>query len=87
MDFNEWHLPENKLSRKIHKAWSSRIPIEAIKQYKRDAQVGFTAVITAVITTALREMMMRYKVTIPRTMHAIAPLPWPNHPVKLCNHW
>jgi hypothetical protein len=87
MDVNDWHLPEDKLTRKIHKAWSSRIPISLIKEIKGQYNVGFTAVLVSSLTGALRAMMIRSQVAVPKSIHAILPLPWPGHPPGLNNHW
>jgi hypothetical protein len=49
--------------------------------------VGFTAVLIAGIAGALRKVMLQNQVCVPKKMHAILPLPFPNHPPGLCNHW
>lgn len=87
MDVNSWHLPANQLSRKIYKAWSPRIGIDVIKEIKMRHNVGFTAVLIALISGAIRKMMVKCDVAVPKKVHAILPLPWPNHPSKFCNHW
>ena len=86
-DTNDWHLPEHKLTRTIFKAWTQRIPIDWIKGTKENHKVGFTAVLIAGISGALRKVMMDNNVPVPKKMHCILPLPFPGHPPGFCNHW
>jgi len=86
-DRNAWHLPEHKLSRKIFKAWTRRIPTQWIKTTKQYHKVGFTAVLLSGISGALRKIMLENQVPIPKKMHCILPLPFPGHPTGFCNHW
>lgn len=86
-DSNEWHLPESKLTRKIYKGWTRRIPTSLIKEIKTECRVGFTAVLISTISGALRKMMIRHNVKVPKKMSGLVPLPWPKHPKRFCNHW
>lgn len=86
-DRNAWHLPEDKLTRVIFKSWTKRIPTALIKEIKTNLNAGFTAVLISTVSGAIRKMMLRHGLQVPKRMHAIVPLPWPKHPNKFCNHW
>ena len=85
-DFNDWHKPERALTGKLNMAVSEAVPVEYIKEIKRQHGTSFHAVIQAAFAGAIRKHMIDQNMKVPRNLHCMVPLPMPGHPTKLRNH-
>ena len=85
-DFNEWRLPERKLTGKLNACLTSCIPVETMKEIKRAYGTSYTAVIFAAFAGGIRNFMLEKNMKVPRKIHCVIPLPMPGHPNKLRNH-
>ncbi|CAG7725583.1 unnamed protein product [Allacma fusca] len=86
---NSWHLPQRELQR-VWKTASGKkaIDIKLIKKVKAKFGVSFTSVLTAGITSATRNLMMKNPPRgVPEFINAGFPLPLPRHTKKLRNFW
>ena len=85
-DFNEWRLPEKKLTGWLHSALTNRVPVQRVKEIKRAHGTSFTAVIMAAFAGGIRNFMEAKGMKIPEKIHCVVPLPMPGHPNKLRNY-
>jgi len=53
-NYNEWHVPESQLKRRLNSAMSSTISVQKIKHVKNICNCSFAAVLLAMYTGALR---------------------------------
>jgi len=89
-DDNEWH-PTNEGGIRLTKDYKlaqMEIPvsIELIKSVRMKHSVSFTSVVIASMAGAIRKLMRKTNYNIPQEMHALYPLPIPDHPEELTNH-
>jgi hypothetical protein len=84
-DINDWHIPENRLSRKVNGAVLEKLDVEYIKEIKNLADVTFTSVLLAAFSGGIRNFMLEQKVKVPKKLHCITPLPMVGHPDKMRN--
>ena len=86
IDINEWHIPEDKLTRDYIVGVTPRIPLQVIKDIKNQHDTSFTCILLAAFAGGIRKFMLNNGYRVPRTMHCLTPLPMPGHPSKLRNH-
>ncbi|CAG7825296.1 unnamed protein product [Allacma fusca] len=86
VDFNEWHIAENRLARDHHVALTPRIPLDIIKDLKNQHNTSFTCILLAAFAGGIRKFMIEHQYKVPRSIHCLTPLPMPGHPSKLRNH-
>ncbi|CAG7716992.1 unnamed protein product, partial [Allacma fusca] len=87
-DVNDWHRgTQGTSSKPFNASFTHRIPTQLIKEVKDRHGVSFTAVVMSTIMGGIRNSMIRQGLKVPRKMSAAIPVPLPNHPHKLRNHW
>ena len=86
-DPNYWHIMDTKLSRQYVTLTSDRIPMATIKAIKNKHSVSYNTAVYAIIGGAISRFMKAAGQKVPKTMASYTPLPLPNHPGGLVNHW
>ncbi|CAG7816985.1 unnamed protein product [Allacma fusca] len=86
-DVNGWHRGGCGRLKRLNASFTPRIPTEFIKEAKDKHGVSFTAVLMSGIVGGIRNVMTQQGLEIPKNMNAAIPVPLPNHPLKLRNHW
>jgi hypothetical protein len=81
-----FHLPEDKLSRKLNLVFSRRIPLSYIKEIRDANQASFAGIIMTALAGALRTLMIERGLKVPEHISLLNPMPVPGHPNKLRNY-
>ena len=74
-DENKWKVPEDKLLKTGTSSITKKIPVEFIKEIKRQYRVSFTGALLGLISGALRQSMMYCKIDVPDRIHGLLPIP------------